>query len=497
MGLYTATTRDWLEQRFMKRNAAGVYFAHMPVYGLGHPDAEGGHVGRYARFLRILRELDSLSFTSLLDVGGAEGYLAHIVSTLFGARTATTDLSLQACLRARELFGLPTAAVDSARLPFADGAFDVVVCSEVIEHVEHPVETLLELQRIARVAVVLTTEEVRYDQGAIDDYLFRRPAWPHMERNLFHPDDLAACLPGVHMVPQCDVPPPQEALAAEPAIGWLLANTKTAAMAPGCIGVVAVIEGPAFVPRARQHDDVTLLQHLLGTTAIPGVRAAPPTAAADAAWSAQLRAPEVLTPLQRAADRLRGPRDYPLHDGVPDFVSVQAPPLSRDALVQRTATLPAAQRTALLGLRDRLFLPDRWSQDWFDLRQREHQRGFWSNHELVPRGPGFCWRATGNDPWVVTPCLQRALASIELELRIHAPDAAVDAATGQVFWKGAADEAFAEERSVKFALRNDGQVHRYLVPLAGHPCLPAEVQWLRLDLADGPCEIDFLSMRLR
>jgi hypothetical protein len=56
---------------------AGVCFAHMPVHGLGHPDAEGSHLRRYARILRILQELDGLSFASL---------------------------------RARERFGLPSAA---------------------------------------------------------------------------------------------------------------------------------------------------------------------------------------------------------------------------------------------------------------------------------------------------------------------------------------------------------------------------------------------------
>ena len=109
MGLYTRLTRDWLEARFQMRSATGNYFAHMPIYGVGHPDSEGGHAARLARFLRILRVLDGLSFTSLLDVGGAEGYLAHVVHTLFGVETASTDLSHQACRRAAESVALPTA----------------------------------------------------------------------------------------------------------------------------------------------------------------------------------------------------------------------------------------------------------------------------------------------------------------------------------------------------------------------------------------------------
>ncbi len=497
MGLYTRTTRAWLEQRFARRNPTGTYFAHMPVYGLGHPDAEGGHVGRYARLLRLLRALDALPFRSLLDVGGAEGYLVHLARTIWGAETATTDLSHEACLRAQELFGVPAAAVDCARLPFADGAFDVVVCSEVIEHVEHPVETLLELQRVARVAVVLTTEELRYDRASIDDYLFRRPGWPHMERNLFHPDDLMQCVPNAILMPQCDVPPPPEALPREQALAWIAANTTSTTLAEGRIGVIATIPGPAHRSQARRHSDAELLTRLLTTTVLPGTKAAPQPATARATWLSTLRDPYTHGPLRDAGTHLQGSKSYALREGVPDFVDVESPPMPRADLARRIAALPQNQQTALLKLRDRLFLPDRWPQDFFDLTQREHRRGFWPNDHLVVRGEGFCWRAIGNDPWVVTPCLQRAVNELEVTMRITAPDVPIDAGTGQVFWKGAADDSFAEERSVKFPLCSDGSVRTYRIVLAGHPLLPSEVQWLRLDPADGACDIDLLSLRLR
>lgn len=497
MGLYTRTTRAWLDQRFAKRTPDGTYFAHMPVYGLGHPAAEGGHVGRCARALRILRALDELRFHSLLDVGGAEGCLAHAAGKLFGAESASTDLSLEACRRARELFGLVGAAVDSKALPFADGAFDVVVCSEVLEHVEHPVETLLELQRVARVAVVLTTEEIRYDRAFLDDYLFRRPGWPHMERNLFHPDDLAGALPDARLLPQCDAPPPQQPLTVDAARAWILANTRSEALAPGRIGVVAVIPGPAFAPRPRHRDDDALLSHLLAAQATPGAAAPPPPQERQQRWLGMLRDPRTHAPLAVANGFLHGSRTYPLADGIPDFVDADADPPSRDELVARVAALPPARREALLALRDRLFLPDRWPQDVFDLTRREHRRGFWPNEQLVPRGDGFCWSATGNDPWVVTPCLQRRLRGLALTMRVHAPGLPRDALTGQVFWKGPDDEAFAEERSVKFPLVNDGALHRYDVALA-EPASPGrDVQWLRLDLADGPCALDLARLELR
>jgi hypothetical protein len=51
MGLYTRITRSWLEHRFQRRSPAGVFYAHMPVYGYGQPDCETGHTGRLARGL--------------------------------------------------------------------------------------------------------------------------------------------------------------------------------------------------------------------------------------------------------------------------------------------------------------------------------------------------------------------------------------------------------------------------------------------------------------
>ena len=159
----------------------------------------------------------------------------------------------------------------------------------------------------------------------------------------------------------------------------------------------------------------------------------------------------------------------------------------------------ASVAAACLALRDRLYLPDRWEQDRFDLRRRDMQRGFWPNEQLVPRdgaGPGFCWRATGDDPWVVMPCLLRPVRELVLELRVHAPEHAVDALTGQVFFKGPAHETFTEPCSVKFPLQNDGRVHTVRVALDGNPELPDVVQFLRLDLADAAAEIDLLSVAL-
>jgi hypothetical protein len=95
----------------------------------------------------------------------------------------------------------------------------------------------------------------------------------------------------------------------------------------------------------------------------------------------------------------------------------------------------------------------------------------------------------------VTPCLQRRIRRVVVDLRVRAEGLPVDALTGQVFWKGPADETFTEPCSARFRLVNDGQRRAYEVDLAAVPGLPDEVQWLRLDLADAPCEIDLCGLR--
>ena len=497
MGLYTRITRSWLESRFQKRNAQGIYQAHMPVYGVGQVDCEGNHLGRLARILRLLRELDGLRFSTLLDVGGAEGYLPWLATRIFGAEAISSDLSLQACLRAKELFGLPSLALECNKLPFPDKSIDVVVCSEVIEHVENPVETILELQRVARVAVLLSTEEVHHDREAIDRYLFTRPGWPHMERNLFHGDDVAACFPGAALRPQCDRDPPGELPIAAFAREWLLANTREQTLDRGCKGVVVLWAADLTARAPRGHTDEQLVDLLLHSTIARGASASPPRLQS---LLQRLCDPDSMQPLSLRGDRVcaDGGASYPVVEGVLDFVRLDRPAPTRADLVDRLRVEAPARSAALLALRDRLYLPDRWTNDRFDFRVKEDQRGFWVNDQLRDRGDGvgFSWQSLGADPWIVTPCIQRSLREVRIEMRVHAPGHPAKHGVGQVFWKGPADDTFDEARSVKFLVPNDGQTHVHCITLEGHPMLPLEVQWLRIDPIDGACEVDLISLDL-
>jgi SAM-dependent methyltransferase len=183
-------TLDHLEEYFSTGLGTGEYRGHQPVFGFGQRSLERYQIVFLARVHHILQRLATFQFDSFLDVGGGEGYIANLVQLIFGARATTCDLSLQANLRARELFDLDSLVVDAGRLPFPDHSFDVVLCSEVIEHLENPIPALRELVRVSRRGVVISTMEAALTRW--ERWLrvrLRDLERPHTELNWWHPGD--------------------------------------------------------------------------------------------------------------------------------------------------------------------------------------------------------------------------------------------------------------------------------------------------------------------
>jgi ubiquinone/menaquinone biosynthesis C-methylase UbiE len=153
---YTAKTKQWLDERFKRSDEEGIYYAYQPIYGFRSGHSAPDNIGQYTRTCHIMQALSRLTFDSLLDVGGAEGYTAYVVKELFGASVWSSDLSEEACQRARDIFNIDSVAADIHSLPFADGEFDVVLCSETLEHTTDPSLCIRELLRVASKAVVIT-----------------------------------------------------------------------------------------------------------------------------------------------------------------------------------------------------------------------------------------------------------------------------------------------------------------------------------------------------
>lgn len=110
----------------------------------------------------LLSELKSLKPETILDVGCGTGYITSIMSneldsTVIGCGMDTNRISF-----ARGNFGQEVIIADITQLPFRDNSFDVVVASEIIEHIHCTEAALTEIERVARKNVVITVPNEPY-----------------------------------------------------------------------------------------------------------------------------------------------------------------------------------------------------------------------------------------------------------------------------------------------------------------------------------------------
>jgi 2-polyprenyl-3-methyl-5-hydroxy-6-metoxy-1,4-benzoquinol methylase len=123
------------------------------------------------KFFRVFSLVEScLPSEALLDAGCGDGLYLEAIgsSTRAPARIVGTDLSERILETARATADRSGVQVELRRanleqLPFSDGEFDVVLCTQVIEHLLDPALALRELARVLRPSgrLVLTTDNRR------------------------------------------------------------------------------------------------------------------------------------------------------------------------------------------------------------------------------------------------------------------------------------------------------------------------------------------------
>ena len=168
------------------------------VYAGGQPQRMSPYeFARLVRKLKIFRWLERLEFGSFLDLASGFEHIPYLVTERYSVPAYYADMVHQFNLPIDGLFyGKLDHAVTLQLpvLPYRDDAFDVVLCSEVFEHLVRPIEAIAEMMRVARKYVVLTTLEGL----AVNRWRRILSHWhvdvrvPHVERNFLVLDEFAA-----------------------------------------------------------------------------------------------------------------------------------------------------------------------------------------------------------------------------------------------------------------------------------------------------------------
>jgi ubiquinone/menaquinone biosynthesis C-methylase UbiE len=168
MDEYTFKTMTWLNRRYRKTDLDGIYIAHQPIYGFHDNHSEPNVLERYNRAFQILKAISHLDVHSLVDVGASEGFIASLIRDHQGVDVTCTDISEEACNRARDIFHHKAFPADARALPFQDDQFDAALCSETLEHIVDYSKALDELLRVARKAVIITVPHERPEQVTVN-----------------------------------------------------------------------------------------------------------------------------------------------------------------------------------------------------------------------------------------------------------------------------------------------------------------------------------------
>jgi ubiquinone/menaquinone biosynthesis C-methylase UbiE len=89
---------------------------------------------------------------TVLEIGCASGWLLSRISKRFSAaKCVGIDIDTSLVAYGSKLYpNLKLSVGDAHRLPFPPRAFDIIVCAEVLEHLENPSQVLKEMNRVLK-----------------------------------------------------------------------------------------------------------------------------------------------------------------------------------------------------------------------------------------------------------------------------------------------------------------------------------------------------------
>ena len=104
-------------------------------------------------YANIIKEVESVNFTSMLDVGCGTGELINIIKSKNDkAKYYGLDLSENMIKVAESKLGnnAMLAVGDSENLPYEDSEFDLILCNDSFHHYPNPEKVLSEMYRVLK-----------------------------------------------------------------------------------------------------------------------------------------------------------------------------------------------------------------------------------------------------------------------------------------------------------------------------------------------------------
>ena len=109
----------------------------------------------YRQLINILKPIKPIR---ILDVGCGEGEtIVKLKQTRIGKTLEGVDKSEDALHIGRKIYpGINVESGDIYKLPYKDDSFDLLICTEVLEHLKNPRKALAELRRVSSKYVLLS-----------------------------------------------------------------------------------------------------------------------------------------------------------------------------------------------------------------------------------------------------------------------------------------------------------------------------------------------------
>lgn len=115
---------------------------------------------------KLIDAIRTLRPDSILDVGCGEGRTTDLVCEALGVRVVGVELESVALAKRSGLQPVTFALGSAYQLPFRSSSFDLVLATEVLEHLDTPAGAVLEAARVARRACVFTVPNEPWFRGA-------------------------------------------------------------------------------------------------------------------------------------------------------------------------------------------------------------------------------------------------------------------------------------------------------------------------------------------